>query len=774
MDFNRLRSVLAAFADDNADFIMDKSGTIAVQINGEVITATTSMQRGQLFVTENGDTVPAGEWVADRIAQLKLLAERIASVFAKKEHEEFITPRGELLDLVENSPRDEAQLVDDSLATAEQVLAARPGGVCSVLYLTSGAGEGKTTLIRQLALRQAKAYREGRADWLLVPFSLGGNAFLRLDTVIAAGLLNQLRIRRFYIDGFLHLVRLGYIVPALDGFEEVFVETSGEAVSSLGNLIRDMNGEGTLLVAARTAYFEFKRMDRQARLFDSIPGIEASFGRLSLSLWGEKEFLTYCRARSVNDGEQLYLDLAGRLGHDHAFLTRAFFVSRIVDFAQGAGGKEFLDQLQPEIQDSFRPFVDRILEREVNEKWLDKYGQPAIPLLTIEEHHELLRLVAEEMWTAKRGSLPGSTCQDLADIYCEQRRKSPMVTRQVQERLWNHALLAADSSKAEITFDHDHFKDFFLGEVLGQHLQSKATADIRKLLRVDSVPGTTLDSAITFALERGSIPADLITIVLQVAAQEGPTSFVRENAGGLCLLLAEKLPQVSGAPQKVSEISFPPDGFGTNLRYLRSLEFRRCYFRPTAVRAQMSSVVFEQCEFEHIEVDDEYMFNGTTFLDCRIHGLTVTRGDQSTDIFDPARIDAYLMTSGSDVTHAEQAMLIVPEPLPDEDDRTRIVRKLMTVFKRQTHLSESVAKLRLGAYAGTFFAEMFDELFEAGVIKSVKNRGGGSDLRLKLGRSMASIATALSAASGSYPEFLARVREQNDSSGSELNAVEEG
>jgi hypothetical protein len=313
MDLARLKDVLKAFADDPAGLMMEK-GRLVVQIQGELISATTLVRDGQLLVTEQGETEVATRWVARRIAQLDLLADRISNLFAHNPR--FVTPKGSFLDQVDESPLDNPETVDDALETASTFLNRRPGGLCSVFYLTSDAGEGKTTLIGELANRQAKAYRERRSDWLLVPFSLGGNPFLRLDNVIAAGLLNQLRIRRFYLDGFIHLVRLGYIVPALDGFEEVFIETSGDAVSSLGNLISDMRGEGTLLIAARTAYFEIKRLDRQARLLDSIANAEVGFGRLGLVRWGKSEFVTFCDLSGISDGVQLYTDLCARVGEN--------------------------------------------------------------------------------------------------------------------------------------------------------------------------------------------------------------------------------------------------------------------------------------------------------------------------------------------------------------------------------------------------------------------------------------------------------------------------
>lgn len=762
MDLERLKDILAAFADDPASLIMEK-GRLVVQIQDELISATTTNRDGQLYVTEDNQTFPVARWVASRIAQLDLVADRISNLFPANKR--LVMPGGVLLDQIEESPDEKGRPVENALQSMAEFLGRRPGGVCSVLYLTSHAGEGKTTLIGQLAHRQAVAYRERKTDWLLLPFSLGGNPFLRLDNVIAAGLLNQLRIRRFYIDGFLHLVRLGYIVPALDGFEEVFVETSGDAVSSLGNLIRDMRGEGTLLVAARTAYFEFKRMDRQARLFDTIPNFEVGFGRLALAPWHRKEFVEYCKLNDVANGEQLYSDLSTRLGIDHALLTRAFFVSRIADLAKSAKGVEFLHQLQGEAQDNFGPFIDRILEREAHEKWVDKYAQPAAPLLTVEEHHELLRLFAEEMWINKRGSLPRSTSDDLADIYCEARRKTPTATRQVRELLPSHALLASDTTGTQISFDHEHFREFFLGEQLGEYVRTRAAVDIRKLLRLDSVPSWTLDSAITLALRGGASTVDLLATILETAGSEGPTSFVRENGGALCLRLAEKIGHREKATI-IGNMAFPQDGLAG--RALNAIQFTSCYFGSTAISGSLKDVIFDNCEFEHIEVADDFFFGGVTFLDTQVHGLTVIRGEEAVDFYDPATIDTYLSRAKASLSRGAQTLLI-SEQLPADDERIKVVRKLLLIFRRSTQVSDSVITLRLGVHASKFFRKISTELLESGILRPVKNRGGGNQLRFRLGRSMATIAEAIATANGHYPRFLRLIRDSVSHDGEEAD-----
>lgn len=203
------------------------------QIGSEIIEASLRTHDGGLYVQEGGKEQTAEKWIINRLAMLDLLAERILDSI--EETTAFVVPAGELVDEIEHAVSELPVPVDDAVKAVHDFLERRPGGTCSVLYLTSDAGEGKTTVIEHLARRQAEQYRSRKSDWLLVPIGLGGRPFLRFDDVVMAAFMNQLRFQRLYYDGFLQLVRMGVLVPALDGFEEIFVETSeGEAVTVSG------------------------------------------------------------------------------------------------------------------------------------------------------------------------------------------------------------------------------------------------------------------------------------------------------------------------------------------------------------------------------------------------------------------------------------------------------------------------------------------------------------------------------------------------------------
>ena len=110
----------------------------------------------------------------------------------------------------------------------------------------------------------------------------------------------------------------------------MFVQnSSGEALSAMGNLVNSLQSSGALVVAARTAYFEFQDLKSQARLRDLISSYLVGFGKLELTRWGRSQFLTYCNERSLPNAESLYDTAAQRLKPDHSLLTRPVLVSTI-------------------------------------------------------------------------------------------------------------------------------------------------------------------------------------------------------------------------------------------------------------------------------------------------------------------------------------------------------------------------------------------------------------------------------------------------------------
>lgn len=752
MNITRFKEVVSSFLDSN-DLIQIEKGVLVLQLGTDLIKATLSTREGTLFVEEDGFTSRAEEWIVNRVAMLPLLAERIISNCLP--NPVFVTPTGDFLDEIDRAPGDNPVDISDAVDAVDRFLSRRPGGTCSVLYLTSDAGEGKTTLINHLARIQAERFRQKKSDWLLVPIGLGGRPFLRFDDVVVAALMNQLRFRRLYFDAFLQLVRMGIIIPALDGFEEIFVETSeGDAISSLGGLIRQLQGEGTLLIAARKAFFEFRRLQTQARLLDALPDADVGFGRVSLKRWSKEEFIRYCELSGLQDAEEFYGAVAAKVRTDHPLLTRAVLVRRLVELAQKEKGRTFVENIRPEANKFMTWLVDRLLEREATEKWIDKHGETPKPLLSVQEHHELLRYVAEEMWISKTAVLNGEMLDSLAELFSEIKGFSPVVSRQIKDRLKQHALLVSvGTSKREFAFDHDDFREFFLGGQLADHLRAKNESDIKKLFRIDIFPTLALDTAVHQIAAEHRDSRKLIELILSVGFSESSSTFVRENAGAL---IAPLLEWTEGPALEIENVVFPVEGLRG--KSLKNAAFKNCYFRPTQLEhSTLTNCSFVCCEFEHLGlVDDNGVIQQCTVSrDSRIHSLTVTQNEESVDIYNPDEIEVLLTRAGF-TFEKYKGKTDAQRPIEIDQD-LKITEKALQTFHRSTSVSEGTFRLRLSINANHFLSDILPKLLKARVLE-ISSRSGATS-KYKLGTSLSDIAEALERGRGSLNRFLTAIEE---------------
>ncbi|HEU4561632.1 MAG TPA: hypothetical protein VFS20_27650, partial [Longimicrobium sp.] len=163
MNFNDFRRVLTSFADNPSDIEWSK-GHIVVQIRDELIEIDATTRGAAVHVVEDGEEQTAEGWLIRRVARLQQLADRILTFVDSEPN--FVTPSGLLWDQIEVA-QDETTPTGDAASTTRTVLDRRPAGTTSILYLTSDAGEGKTTLINQIAREQATAYKRRETDWLL-------------------------------------------------------------------------------------------------------------------------------------------------------------------------------------------------------------------------------------------------------------------------------------------------------------------------------------------------------------------------------------------------------------------------------------------------------------------------------------------------------------------------------------------------------------------------------------------------------------------------------
>lgn len=754
MDVTDFKRILSSFADRTSDLESDKK-EIVVNIRDELIEIRLRQQGPDLLVEENDVRLPALSWIVNRLAKTSMLAERIIDYVETEEN--FVCPKGTLLDDIEKNPEESESVIANVSESITKTVDDRNALSTQVVYITSDAGEGKTTLINHLAKAQAKKYKEKKAFWLLLPISLGGRPFIRLDDVIIASLVNKFRFPLFYYDSFVELVKLGVIVPALDGFEEMFMESStGEALSALGQLMNKLESRGSVLIAARKAYFDFKNFTTQARLFDSIESDYVVFSRVSLKRWDKEQFVEYAIKRNLLDPEESYDLLSTALGREHSIITRAVLVKQLLDIFKS---KDDFADLTRKITEGasdnyFANFVDAILEREANTKWIDKSGEAALPLITVGQHYDLLSLLSQEMWSSNTENLRADVIDFIVDLYADSISLTPSKHRQVKERIKQHALLVKTEGKSSsFSFDHEEFHYYFLGVSVANQILVNDRATLVQLLHTNVLPRQSFETAVRILKKGGYRISTAEDLLKEVCKNEGMVSFVRENLGAIFirLIAGEKDTDVV-----VSGLILPPEGLSSIA--LTKKVFRNCFFQGTSLENSiLENCEFVECRFERLEVAESLKVLNSKLIDCEISSLYDEKTDNN--YFDPNQISKALSCYRFEIISNKETQTNL-ELVSEPDELLQLTERVLRRFLKSTHLNETIFRVKLGKVYNTFETEVLPELLKANVLAEIGYDGSGSQRRFKLGKQMSFLEIALSKAEGSFQKFLKKASEK--------------
>ena len=759
MDFDQFKRIVRAFSDDPEDIDIDR-GRLLLQVRDNPIEASLSFDERGVLVTENGTCLSAESWIVKRLARLPMLADRICDHDESPEH--FVPPSGRLLAGQQNEPMVDQQAFDSDIAARmTDALGHRTPGEIAVWFLTAEAGEGKTSLIQHLAVEQARAYKRKEVGWLLVPIPLGGRTFLRFDDVVISALANRLRFQLLYYDAFLELIRLGVVVPAFDGFEEMIIEGStDEAVSALNQLLKNLESAGTVLIATRKAYHEYKSFSSKAQVLNSILDVDVMFGSMSLHRWSRDQFISYGNRRQVRNPDTLYNRVASTLGDKHPLLTRAVLVRRLMDVARGTDAdlSKLLGKLGTTAQDFFFDFLAAIVEREANEKWIDKSGEPSRPLLNLEKHHLILSRVAQEMWLQSTDDLRIDDLGVVAELFAEEEGIAPAVARQIQERLKQHALLVTTKGGKWLRFDHDDFRYFYLGYALGVELVKLDQTEVKAMLEVSTLPRFAVDQAVYY-LRRidkdGSRFA--LRLLQQLASREPTVSFVRENCGSLTVALVDILDIQSVI---ASQMNFPIDGLSG--RNMCGLEVSDSHFSTTSLEGTtLVDCTFQRCRFERFDGPAERIDN-TRILDCEVASLVYQDEDPEygdIQLYEPSHILQRLIQYGFEVENDTKTQPHSVEIVNDISDDLKLVQRVLRTFTRTTRVNEFTMQVRLGKKFSRFEREILPNLLSAGVLGQETLGGKLNQRCLRISMPMRRIEAAMAKAGGDFQRFVDALNE---------------
>jgi hypothetical protein len=746
MNSTEFIKIIKTFADDPNKIERD-TNSLLFEIHNETIVITTRTKDMTLLICEDEIEQTAEKWIVSRLAKLNQLADRIIDYIEIEKS--FITPRGLFLDQIEKNPDEKERDVEDTSDAISNYFSEPSTLSSNVLYLTSDAGDGKSTLINHLALKQAKEFKQKKTGWLLLPIELGGRPFLRFDDIVIASLVNRFRFSHLYYNSFLELVKLGVIVPAFDGFEEMFVEAStGEALSALGNLMNELNSTGNILIAARKAYFDYKSFTNQARLFDTIKTNYITFSKLTIKRWNKKEFINYAEKRNLLDAEEIYNVMEGRLGYNHPIITRPVLVKQLLDiFTSDNDYDELLKKIGKNPHDYFSHFVEAIIEREATLKWIDRSGGDTYtPLITTSQHHDILALIAQEMWLNDTEDLSSDIFDLISELFSEEHNLQPSIANQVKERIKQHALIVSSiQKKNKFSFDHDEFRQYFLGESIARILIKKQISDIVNLFRKALVPQQAIETTIHYIKTTGPNIYDILELLNSINSNASDTSYVKMNCGSfVCRLINAHFEKTI----ILKNYSFPADSL--LLKDISGITFVNCVFETTSLEnTSLKNCKFENCVFSQIEIYESTEFEDIDFINTSCSVIYLDKNEIS--IYDPKQIISVLMNHSIRYPNEK---IDIPSKILDIDENLKICDRIFRKFLRSTYLNEAIFKMRLGEHAQYFFDTILPDLLKHNILEETEYVGSGRQRRFKLNVKMEIIENNFKECNGDYNHFL--------------------
>lgn len=332
----------------------------------------------------------------------------------------------------------------------------------------------------------------------------------------------------------------------------------------------------------------------------------------------------------------------------------------------------------------------------------------------------------------------------VADLYCDETKRKPVVARQIKERIKHHALLTTTAGqRAGLSFDHEDFKSFFTGVSLGRLCVLGGREDLRSFLRIAGISEATAEEASLIFDRSGKQKYELISILLSLIPGELSTSFVLENVGRLIIRAIDSFCHRENIA--VEGVSFSTNAFAG--RKFSGIDFVGCYFAPTSIdHSKFENTTFRNCRFERIEAHRETSFP-VTMIDCDVS--CIVKPDEE-GIFDPAEINKFLKAINANLN--ERPTNVGISSAPDEELAT--TERAMRIFIRSTQVNEETFKVRLGNFSALFFDAVVPELLKVGVLEKVPYRGSGRQDRFRLGVPLTSVQDALALSSGSFKKFI--------------------
>lgn len=599
----------------------------------------------------------------------------------------FVQTQARLADQPSLAPSPAVLLLKERLASENSA------SVTRIVMVIGEAGAGKTRVLQKLIREQAQEYQLGRTDCLYLYINAQGRALARFNEALATELQDLRSLVTYHAVS--ALVRLGILVPVIDGFDELLgVGGYDDAFSSLTGFIEELSGQGQIVASARSSYYEQEFVAR-ANTVSSLGAQAWTQEPVEVQSWGEGEFLEYVRLRAAeehvtsNELDSLAKRVAGVFSDANAHLRKKpLFVAKTVDtvlkYPEFHGGDDLLKQL-----------VAAYLERERKEKLLDSDGGT---LLSAKQLELLFTNLAEEMWNQETRELDLRSIKEVAEYVLVTEGVLDSVQRVVVERMPTLAFLSPGEKTGSVAFEHEMFFSYFLGQVLGNRLLREGGA-ARVFLGRSVLPVEVATAALSvvdaiWPLMNPETAQRLLDCLADAGKLESPrSSQVRENGGLLAGAILKEATRRQGPIKgvKLARLVFPGgDLCGVELQ---GSELNRVEFR----RVDLSKTRFVECKGTDVLLSEIIVDHSHTKLEIhgvdpasQIVGLRVRDKGLLRSLYDPNEIQSILEALGTVLPHEEGVSSVrgVAEPY------IKILEKLVRYYRRTNPVCTADDNLR--------------------------------------------------------------------------------
>lgn len=719
---------ILTFADDTRDVLVDRHGNITfMRFNQLMSVGIKEDEKGQVLVNYNGQDFQYNTFLAKYLGNMDLMAQRILDKESKQIDSLYIDASCQLSTQEENLKEGKGLELIEHECTRPVLMGSK------ICFVTANAGHGKTHLLRRFEWEQARRYQSGQSNYLFLHVDLHGRDLHYLDEVIMYEIADRLHLSGIYSSSVLTLMRNGLLILGVDGFDELAAETDGEkSIGSFSDLIRKLDGQGTLIAASRRTFFNNQDYQKYKSHFDSVSEACCSFDELRLHNWGERECVEYL-SYHVNAPQEEYERMLSYLHNDrnNPLLERPFLFTNIVDYATESGitPYDFLREGREDNDDEIglERIISAFIRREV-EKWNSYRLRDDRHYLTFDQHQQLLSEVAMEMWLSQRDYISVDMLEFTLSILLEQWEIPQTDHPNILKLVKSHALLVADSHGSNYRrFDHDEFRNFFLARGLSSLLEESCVKGNYAMLKRQFSIGQFQDSVAQFASKfvHPDLHEQIARDLVKEAGVEMRNTYFQPNLGIFLPFLLDN--------QNLEE-PFTIDGrivFSSLIfenKTLCNLHFEGCTFLNISFhRTRLTNVSFSQCVFSDISFHKESQMKFVNVVihdDCQIAKVSVfdQNREPQYEEFAPLNIIDRLAKYGirRDSNPQETEAVVINYDSAYRKAVKRFLNKFIkATFQYEKNLKED--PIYYSKYYYVYMEEIIPMMLRYGIIREVEN-----------------------------------------------------